>query len=372
LTRFQRLAAATVIAAFVLVVLGVAVRATDSGVACPHWPGCFEGQFLPGLDSDYHVWIEWLHRSVAALIGVLIIGMAALAALDHRDRRSILWPSLAAVLLVGFQGWLGARTVQLGNTGESVTAHLAAAMALVGLLVYLLVRASYPARIPGRGASQRFTLLATFGAVATFVLLLFGSNVTAHDAALVFPDWPLMNGGLLPVAPDGRSDLAALYGAHALHRYVAAAVLLILGAIALVAWRRARNERLGAADGPPGSARLARVALAILVVYVAQVLVGGLQVLSHLAPWTQTLHVALGAVIWGGSALLLGAIFRSAVDRVLGTLQDDVVSGAAGLGGHGGARLHETSVTRPRARPSLPTRRDARGFPCARSSRWQG
>ena len=47
-TRFQRLAAATVIASFVLVVIGVAVRATDSGVACPHWPGCFEGQFLPG------------------------------------------------------------------------------------------------------------------------------------------------------------------------------------------------------------------------------------------------------------------------------------------------------------------------------------
>src|SRR5205814_9709558 len=140
----------------------------------------------------------------------------------------------------------------LGNSGPSVTAHLAAAMALVALLVYLFVRAWYRDRLPARGASQRFTLLATFGAAATFVLLLFGSNVTAHDAALVFPDWPLMQGGLLPIAPDGRSDLAALYGAHALHRYVAAAVLLILGAIAVVAWRRAGNERRGIAEGPLG------------------------------------------------------------------------------------------------------------------------
>ena len=146
MTRFQRLAAATVIASFVLVVIGVAVRATDSGVACPHWPGCFEGQFLPGLDAGFQVWIEWIHRSVAALIGLLILGMAALAVLDHRDRRSILWPSVAAVLLVGFQAWLGRETVRLGNSGESVTAHLAAAMALVGLLVYLLVRSSHPAR----------------------------------------------------------------------------------------------------------------------------------------------------------------------------------------------------------------------------------
>ncbi|HYN69913.1 MAG TPA: heme o synthase [Candidatus Eisenbacteria bacterium] len=309
MTRFQRLAAATVATTFLLVTIGVAVRATDSGLACPHWPGCFAGQFLPALDSDYHVWLEWAHRTVAAIIGLLTLALATVAILDHRDRRSIVWPAVLAVFLVGFQAWLGQETVRLGNTGESVTAHLAAAMALVGLLVYLLVRASYPARIAGRGASQRFTLLATFAAVATFALLLFGSNVTARDAALVFADWPLMNGGLAPVAPDGRSDLAALYGAHALHRYVAAAVFVILAAVTFVAWRRARSMRAGAADGPPGSARLARLAGAILVVYVVQVVVGGLQVLTHLAPWTQTLHVALGAVIWGGSAALAASAY---------------------------------------------------------------
>ena len=222
MTRFQRLAAATVATTFLLVVIGVVVRATDSGLACPHWPGCFEGQFLPSLDAGFQVWIEWIHRTVAAIIGVLILGMAALAWLDHRDRRSILWPSLAAVLLVGFQAWLGRETVRLGNTGESVTAHLAAAMALVGLLVYLLVRSSYPARLTGLG-SQRFTLLAAFGAAATFAVLLFGANVTARDAGLVFPDWPLMNGSLVPIVEDpATADLAGLYGAHALHRYVAA------------------------------------------------------------------------------------------------------------------------------------------------------
>jgi protoheme IX farnesyltransferase len=349
-TRFQRLAAATVATTFLLVTLGVAVRATDSGLACPHWPGCFAGQFLPPLTSDYHVWLEWAHRTVAAIIGLLTLAMAAVAILDHRDRRSIVWPAVAAVVLVGFQAWLGQETVRLGNTGESVTAHLAAAMALVGLLVYLLVRASYPARMPGRGASQRFTLLATFGAVATFVLLLFGSNVTAHDAALVFPDWPLMNGGFVPVAPDGRSDLAALYGAHALHRYVAAAVLLILGTIAVVAWRRAANERRGTADGPPGSGRLARLALGILVVYVVQVLVGGLQVLSHLAPWTQTLHVALGAVIWGGSAALPISAKFVARTPVVAPAEARAPSGegpTTGAGGDAGDRLRGDDAEQP-------------------------
>ncbi len=302
MTRFQRLAAATVAASFVLVVIGVAVRATDSGVACPHWPGCFEGQFLPGLAADSHVWIEWLHRTVAALIGVLIVGMAALAVLDHRDRRSILWPSVAAVLLVGFQAWLGRETVRLGNTGESVTAHLAAAMALVGLLVYLLVRSSYPARLAGSG-SQRFTLLAAFAAAATFVLLLFGSNVTARDAGLVFGDWPLMNGAVVPAVPEGRADLAVLYGAQALHRYVAAVVFLILTAVAWMAWRGRRAQP-----------RIARLALAILAVYTIQVGVGALLIATQLAAWAQTLHVGLGALVWGGTvALAVGAYYEARI-----------------------------------------------------------
>jgi protoheme IX farnesyltransferase len=290
-SSFQRLAAATVVTVFLLVTIGVAVRATGSGEACPHWPGCFPGQFLPGLDADGHVWIEWIHRTVAALIGLLTLGLAVVAYRDCRGRRSIVWPSFAAVVLVGFQAWLGQQTVALGNSGPSVTAHLAAAMVLVGLLVYLLVRAWYPDRAAGPGGSQRFTLLATFGAVATFALLLFGSNVTATSAALVFPDWPLMNGGIQAIGPDTPPGTAALYAAHELHRYVAAVVLLILVAVAGVAWR-ARRERPG----------IARLSVAILAVYAVQVVVGGLQVLTSLAPWTQTLHVALGAIIWGGAA----------------------------------------------------------------------
>lgn len=324
MTRFQRLAAATVATTFALVVIGVVVRATDSGMACPTWPGCFEGQFLPGLDAGFQVWAEWIHRTVAALIGLLILGMAALAVIDHRDRRSILWPSIVAVLLVGYQAWLGRETVRLGNSGESVTAHLAAAMALVGLLVYLLVRASYSARLLGSG-SQRFTLLAAFGAAAMFALLLFGSNVTAVDAGLIFGDWPLMNGAILPVAPEGRPDLEILYGAHALHRYVAAIVLAILLAIAWVAWRaRAVHPRL------------ASLALAILGTYVVQVVVGALQISTLLAPWTQTLHVALAALGWGGTvALASAAYYESRSASPAGAQIGSDNSGDSGISGSG-------------------------------------
>src|SRR4051795_8784564 len=179
LNRFQKLAGLTLATSLLLVTIGVVVRATDSGLGCPDWPLC-HGQVLPSL-GDTKGWIEWVHRGVAAVIGLLVLAMAVVALARYRDRPSILWPTLGAVALVGFQAWLGRETVRLGNSGESVTAHLATAMALLALLIYILVRSFYPARIGGRGASQRFTLLAAFGAVTTYALLLFGSHVTATD-----------------------------------------------------------------------------------------------------------------------------------------------------------------------------------------------
>ena len=137
MTRFQKLAAVTLVTALALVTLGVVVRVTDSGLGCPDWPLC-HGQLVPAV-GDYKAWLEWIHRTVAAVIGIEILGLAVLAVLDYRGRRSIILPSFAAVILVGFQAWLGRETVRLGNSGESVTAHLASAMLLVG-----------PARLPDR------------------------------------------------------------------------------------------------------------------------------------------------------------------------------------------------------------------------------
>jgi len=311
--RFQRLAVLTLATALGLVTIGVIVRATDSGLGCPDWPFCY-GQPLPPA-GDAKAWIEWVHRTVAAVIGFEILGLALLALRDHRNRRSIVWPTLAAVALVGFQAWLGRETVRLGNSGESVTAHLAAAMLLVGLLVYLTVRAGYPARLTGRGASQRFTLLAAFGAAVTFALLLFGSHVTATDSALVFPDWPLMGGSLVPPLTD-------VTAAQVLHRWVAGVVGLIVLAVAIVAWRTRREQPMHV-----------RLAVGAAVLFAIQAAIGGAQVLTQLAAWTQTLHLALGAVIWAALAGLTISSYYSARAAVLQASDDpDIPSGARSRG----------------------------------------
>jgi protoheme IX farnesyltransferase len=303
--RFQKLAALTLATALGLVTIGVIVRATDSGLGCPDWPLC-HGQVIPPL-NDSKAWIEWIHRTVAVIIGFEILALAILAIADYRDRRSILWPSLGAVLLVGFQAYLGRETVRLGNSGPSVTAHLATALTLVALLVYITVRAGYPARIGGRGASQRFTLLAAFTTAITFALLLFGSNVTATSTALVFPDWPLMGGTLFPPITDVTAP-------HVLHRWVAAFVGVVVAIQAVIAWRTQR-------DHPT----IVRLAIGAAALYAIQVIVGGAQVLTQLAAWTQTLHLALGGVIW---AILTGLTVTSYY-----TARVDVQAGSGRVGG---------------------------------------
>jgi len=146
LTRFQKLAAATVVTAILLVTIGVIVRATGSGLGCPDWPLC-HGQLIPSL-NDPKAWIEWVHRTVAAIIGFEVLGLAILAFLDLRSRRTLLVASIVSVLLVGFQAWLGMETVRQGNSGTSVTAHLASAMALVGLLIALLGSTGHASAAP--------------------------------------------------------------------------------------------------------------------------------------------------------------------------------------------------------------------------------
>jgi protoheme IX farnesyltransferase len=305
-TTFRRLALTSAATTYLLVVIGAVVRGTGSGMGCPDWPTC-HGAWIPPL-SDTAAWIEWTHRSVAVILGFLVLGLAFLAVARHRRQLSIVVPSVLALVLVAFQAYLGKITVDTSNAGEWVTAHLATALALLALLTFVAVRSAYPASLPARGSSQRLTLLLAFTAAAVYALMLFGSHVTATGASLVFPDWPLFNGQLFPNLSSDPA-VASLQMAHFLHRFVAVLVGLLLAGTALVVWRAVRAERRGGRRGgrrfPSGEAVLGLVGTAAAL-YAAQVIVGALQITTQLESWAVALHLALGAAIW---ALVVGAVF---------------------------------------------------------------
>ncbi len=279
MTRFTRLAAATVAMTFVLVIVGVVVRSTGSGLGCPEWPTC-HGSWIPPFDN-VHAIIEYSHRTTAAIVGVLALAMAVAAIVAHRRRPEILWPSITAFLLVIFQAILGKITVESELSGEIVTAHLATAMALFALVIFVLLRSTYPARMPRGGAWDRFTWLTAITAGATYVLLLLGAHVRATGTTFAFSDWPLMNGGLLPVLTDATAP-------QFLHRWAGLLVGLLVVATALGALRMRRAHR-----------SIIWLAVLAALLFPLQGVIGAFQIFLQLAPWTQVLHLTLAAAIWG-------------------------------------------------------------------------
>jgi protoheme IX farnesyltransferase len=321
LSSFSRLALSTVVATFVMIVIGVIVRSTGSGMGCPDWPLCY-GQVIPAL-GDNAAWIESIHRWWGVIVGFLVLALVVSAWRSQRHTRSVVIGSLAALLLVGFQAWLGKWTVETGNSGESVTAHLAVSMLILAATIFVFIRSRYPSSLPKHGASQRLTLAIAFAAASVYALMLFGAHVTATSAALVFPDWPLMNGQLIPTFSDDPAA-ASLQMAHVAHRFVAFIVGLIMLGATYLTWRAARRPAPGQ---DAQSDRLLAIVGTAAALYVVQVVVGALQIWTTLAAWAVSLHLALGGAIWG---LMAAAAMYAWYDaRMLGLAAADT---SAGLG----------------------------------------
>ncbi|MCY7419905.1 MAG: heme o synthase [Chloroflexi bacterium] len=326
MSRFHRLALTSVVATYVMILIGVIVRSTGSGMGCPDWPLC-HGQIIPPM-GDSAAWLESIHRWWGVLIGFLVLGLVISAFRTQRATRSLVVGSIAALVMVGFQAYLGKVTVEMTNSAESVTAHLSAAMLLLAIFLFLTVRSRYPAVLPWQSGSQRITLLVAFSAIAVFALLLFGTEITCVGvgrtdgcAALIYPDWPLFDGAVVPTFDD-NATIAGLQMAHVAHRVVAAIVGIILAVTTLVVWRAARSPRRSV----PGAATMLGLIGTAATLFAIQVIVGALQIWTKLAPWAVSLHLALGAAIWG--LLVTAALVGWYATRVEATMTEAPDTGA--------------------------------------------
>ncbi len=86
------------IALFILIVLGGIVRATGAGSACPDWPTCF-GVWTPTMGSS--LWINYSHRVMSLVAGLLVLSAAYLAWRRFRAQRWLTnWLTFAVGLLI--------------------------------------------------------------------------------------------------------------------------------------------------------------------------------------------------------------------------------------------------------------------------------
>jgi len=282
---FLRLALGSVGALWLIMVTGAAVRLTDSGLGCRHWPGCERGHPLPA--KNYHAFIEFGNRVVGG-VTIVIVLLAALAALRtpelSRGARRLAWAVFAGTLAQAPLGYLAVKT---DLRWPVVAAHLLLSALVLAGAVVLALEAFATAR--GRAEPvvplelRRLGLLVGGAALA---LLVTGTLATAAG----------------PHSGGGTEHVSRLWRLQPVIFIHAGAVAVFgVGLVFVLGYLAARRER---------SPRLFRLGLALLGLLVVQMILGEIQYRTHL-PWGLVLaHVGLAAAVWALLVAFVTVLWR--------------------------------------------------------------
>jgi heme a synthase len=314
MTRFQKLAVAALTSVLVLMFVGSIVRVTGAGMGCPDWPKCW-GRLIPPTgveDVDFdklpigrfqakaarmgrdpaliteeslraefnarHVWTEFINRLCSLPVGFFSLATFIAAFWQREKRPLVFWLAFSSLLVVLINAWMGARVVYSGLQPGVLTAHLALAMGLLGLLAYCAwAGTDTPWRISMEPGPWRWSRAAV-GVLLGVILLegVIGAQVRElTDELAKFHD----------NAP--RSTwIAELEGSwkYLAHRSFSWVVL----AAAVFAYYLSARHRAG------GTGWVERMVLGIVLM---QMVLGTVMARIHIYSWVQVLHVGLSAVL---------------------------------------------------------------------------
>lgn len=333
--HFHRIAWLAVALATCVIVFGAFVRLSNAGLSCPDWPTCYGKAAWPTQAEQVvdHVatairpvepgkaWREQFHRHIAAGLGVLVFGLALLAARRRRfglaqvigaaalvalaiplymqgqhvassllvaiAEAALLWAALrwsnvdlartAALTLavIIFQAMLGMWTVTWLLKPVVVMAHLMGGLTTFSLLAWMAWRATdIPIRV---GDAAKFRRLLVVGLVLLGVQIALGGWTSANYAALAcgtdFPKcagqwWPphdfregfVLWRGIGVDYEGGILDNQARIAIQLAHRLMA---LLVTGHLLMLAIRLLRNPGLRGWGSLLGILLVAQVGLGI-------------------------------------------------------------------------------------------------------------
>lgn len=303
----------------VLIVWGALVRLTGSGLSIPDWPLAagslfpptsalaweaareeYRAEALRAADPAYPpdvpmarfkmmFWIEYLHRTLAAIagLGFLAATMRVLRRKTVREKAETNLLVLAALLAA--QAMMGGAVVKAALPGLLVAVHLVTALVFLGVLVWTGLSLTRPPAAPGGSRSAGLApVAAVWAAVALAAGQAFlGGLVAGAGNEHLVAEWPRMLGAWLPdLSAAGSPWWQNPVGHQFLHRWMAWVLAglvwgLWLGTLPLPLPRRARWAAGGAAGLVAG-----------------QVGVGILNTLMSAPTALSALHSALGALVF--------------------------------------------------------------------------
>ncbi|HEY8574664.1 COX15/CtaA family protein [Phenylobacterium sp.] len=325
-----------VVAALVLamVVVGGATRLTDSGLSITEWKP-LHGALPPLSQADWQAefaayrkipqyqqlnrgmsldefktifWWEWSHRLLGRIVGLVFLVPFVWFAVRRQIPQRLFLRLGGLFILGGLQGAVGWWMVASGLSErvsvapERLTVHLGLAFALLGALVWTALDAF--------AGWARQTLPSPWGRRALwltaliYLQILLGALVAGNDAGLIYNDFPLMGGRLVPDDYWGGSlwaTIAHSQGAVQLHhRLVAYLLLAVALAMGAAAWRSrylARDSKV--------------LALAVALAVVAQAGLGIATLMARVPIGLGIAHQLMAAL-----TLALAVVFAWRVRRI--------------------------------------------------------
>jgi cytochrome c oxidase assembly protein subunit 15 len=185
---FIKFAWVTLVFIYLVVIAGSIVRSTGSGMGCPDWPKCFD-QYIPPtsveeLPVDYqeiyskkrqqkidkfasllitiglndratvlkndesllkeqpfnwkNTWTEYGNRLVGFIAGNLVLIQFVWLLLKFRQRRKLTVLAFITLILMGFEGWLGAIVVATNLVPWVLTLHMFFALVIIALQIKII------------------------------------------------------------------------------------------------------------------------------------------------------------------------------------------------------------------------------------------
>ena len=304
---------ATISLLFVISLVSVSayLRLHNSGIGCDDWPQCYgsigvPAEAEPTLGSTYErlavdaqqplSWATPVHRLVASILGLLVLGMALLSLQLRRDRLL----SFTLLALTVFLAWLGIYSAGL-HSPAVVMGNLSGGFTMLGLLGWMVFRDTRP-RANAPAIVRRWVVAAL---LLLCLQITLGGLTSANFAASACRTIPDCHGSWLPgsnvwtafdltrqhqIGPTGlalggpeRTDI------HKLHRIIAGLTALIAITTGLLALR----------------AGLRTTAIAVIAILVAEFSVGVAAILTNLPIGVAVAHNWLAAMLLLGLLRLL-------------------------------------------------------------------
>ena len=303
-------AVAATIGMFLVLLMGATVTNTGSGEGCgTSWPLC-HGVFIP--EYAFETMVEYSHRLVTGVEGLLILGLA-ITAFPLRRR----YPELKAllpimILTLILQSGMGAWAVKYPQTAAVMATHFGISLVCFAS-VYLVMRVLWvemPTSLAAiRAVPSGYARLAWATLLWTIVVAYVGAYMRHSGAELACYTWPLCNGSVIP-------DLSSPgVGVAWSHRLVAVIAMVLVFAMAW--WARSFREQ---------RPELYRTAIWASGLIVAQALVGAAVIFSRLSLASTLGHAAFMALLF---AALADTVWRATPRRRSVETPDHVqVSGA--------------------------------------------